>query len=92
MKPRLRFTTIVSDKAAGESRSRPDDIPNRQTPSINDYNIGAKSGMAFASRNLFFKGKNMLCQRPAGSAAETTNGLRRGTPSATAGRRRDYAS
>ncbi|MBB4405396.1 MULTISPECIES: hypothetical protein [Agrobacterium tumefaciens complex] len=33
---------------------------------INDYNIGAKTGMTFASRNAFFKGKNGLCQHPVG--------------------------
>lgn len=76
----LRFTNIVSDKADGESRLRPEITPNRQTHSINDYNIGAKIGMAFAGRNAFFKGKNVLCQYPVGGRQRRRS------------RRRNYAS
>ncbi|WP_188128800.1 hypothetical protein [Rhizobium sp. NFACC06-2] len=75
-----RFTNIVSDKADGGSSLRPEITPNRQTLPINDYNIGAKTGMAFASSNALFKGKNVLCQHPVGGSQRRQS------------RRRNYAS
>ncbi|WP_425963566.1 hypothetical protein [Rhizobium nepotum] len=73
---RFRQSRSGKPSAAGDPPAAGNHSETGKPSPVNDYNIGAKIKMAFASRNTFFKRRACL-QHPAGGSRIASGSLRR---------------